>query len=65
MGHPGEDAGEVLAALIADLGMPRSLATVKIGPENKFNSRRLRRPVRQLHARYGGGSDCREGAIGR
>src|SRR5262252_5810035 len=34
MGHPGEDAGEVLAALIADLGMPRSLATVKIGPEN-------------------------------
>jgi len=34
MGHPGEDAGEVLAAFIADIGMPRSLAAVKIGPEN-------------------------------
>jgi maleylacetate reductase len=34
MGHPGEDAGEVLAAFIAGLGMPRSLAAVQIGPEN-------------------------------
>jgi maleylacetate reductase len=34
MGHPGEDAGEVLAAFIAGLGMPRSLGAVKIGPEN-------------------------------
>lgn len=34
MGHPGEDAGDVLDAFIAGLGMPRSLAAVKIGPEN-------------------------------
>jgi maleylacetate reductase len=34
MGHPGEDAGEVLDAFIAGLGMPRSLGEVKIGPEN-------------------------------
>jgi maleylacetate reductase len=34
MGHPGEDAGEVLAAFISGLGMPRSLGDVKIGPES-------------------------------
>jgi len=34
MGHPGEDAGEVLDAFIAGLGMPRSLRAVKIGPES-------------------------------
>jgi maleylacetate reductase len=34
MGHPGEDAAEVLAAFIAGLGMPRSLGAVNIGPEN-------------------------------
>jgi alcohol dehydrogenase class IV len=34
MGHPGEDAGEVLAGFIAGLGMPRSLGAVHIGPEN-------------------------------
>jgi maleylacetate reductase len=34
MGHPGEDAGDVLSAFIAGLGMPRSLGAVKIGPEN-------------------------------
>jgi maleylacetate reductase len=34
MGHPGEDAGDVLAAFIASLGMPRSLSAVKIGPES-------------------------------
>jgi alcohol dehydrogenase class IV len=34
MGHPGEDAGDVLSAFIARLGMPRSLGAVKIGPEN-------------------------------
>jgi maleylacetate reductase len=34
MGHPGEDAGDVLAAFIAGLGMPGSLGEVKIGPEN-------------------------------
>lgn len=33
MGHPGEDAGDVLDAFIADLGMPRSLDAVNIGPE--------------------------------
>jgi len=31
MGHPGEDASEVLAAFIAGLGMPRSLGAVNIG----------------------------------
>jgi maleylacetate reductase len=34
MGHPGEDAGEVLDAFIAGLGMPRSLGAVKIGPDS-------------------------------
>jgi maleylacetate reductase len=34
MGHPGEDAGDVLDAFIAGLGMPRSLAAVNIGPEH-------------------------------
>ncbi len=34
MGHPGEDAGDVLDAFIRDLGMPRSLREVNIGPEH-------------------------------
>ena len=34
MGHPGEDAGDVLDAFIAGLGMPRSLGAVRIGPES-------------------------------
>ena len=34
MGHPGEDAGDLLEALIAGLGVPRSLGAVNIGPEN-------------------------------
>jgi maleylacetate reductase len=34
MGHPGEDAGDVLDSFIRGLGMPRSLREVKIGPEN-------------------------------
>ena len=34
MGHPGEDAGDVLDAFIARLGMPRSLAAVNIGPQS-------------------------------
>jgi len=34
MGHPGEDAGDVLDAFIRSLGMPRSLREVKIAPEN-------------------------------
>ena len=34
MGHPGEDAGDVLDAFIGGLGMPRSLAAVKIGAEH-------------------------------
>ena len=34
MGHQGEDAGEVLDAFIAGLGMPRSLGAVGIGPED-------------------------------
>jgi len=34
MGHPGEEAGDVLDAFIAGLGMPRSLGAVKIGPES-------------------------------
>ncbi|WP_346295938.1 iron-containing alcohol dehydrogenase [Rhodopseudomonas sp. P1] len=34
MGHPGEDAGDVLDALIRVLGMPRSLREVNVGPEN-------------------------------
>ena len=31
MDHPNEDAGDVLAAFIAGLGMPRSLGAVKVG----------------------------------
>jgi len=34
MGHPGEDAGDVLDRFIRGLGMPRSLREVKVGPEN-------------------------------
>jgi alcohol dehydrogenase class IV len=34
MGHPGEDAGDVLDTFIAALGMPRSLGAVRIGPES-------------------------------
>ena len=34
MGHAGEDAGGVLDAFIAGLGMPRSLGAVKIAPES-------------------------------
>lgn len=34
MGHPDEDAGDVLDAFIRNLGMPRSLRDVKIGPEH-------------------------------
>ena len=34
MGHPGEDAGDVLDAFIRGLGMPRSLGAVEIGPES-------------------------------
>lgn len=34
MGHPGEDAGDVLDALIRVLGMPRSLRDVNVGPEH-------------------------------
>jgi maleylacetate reductase len=33
MGHPGEDAGDVLDSFIGDLGMPRSLGAVDVGPE--------------------------------
>lgn len=33
MGHPGEDAGDVLDAFIGGLGMPRSLSAVGIGPD--------------------------------
>jgi len=34
MGHPGEDAGDVLDRFIAGLGMPRTLGAVKIGSEH-------------------------------
>lgn len=34
MDHHGEDAGDVLAAFIASLDMPRSLSALKIGPES-------------------------------
>ena len=34
MGHPGEDAGDVLDAFITALGMPRRLGAVGIGPES-------------------------------
>ena len=34
MGEPGRDAGDALDRLIRGLGMPRSLAEVKIGPEH-------------------------------
>jgi maleylacetate reductase len=33
MGHAGDDAGAVLDAFIGGLGMPRSLAAVKVGPD--------------------------------
>ena len=34
MGHPDEDAADVLDTFIGGLGMPRSLAAVDIGPED-------------------------------
>jgi maleylacetate reductase len=34
MGHPGEEAGDVLDAFIAALGMPRRLGAVEIGPQS-------------------------------
>jgi maleylacetate reductase len=34
MGHPGEDAGDVLDHFIRGLGMPRSLREVKVGAEH-------------------------------
>ncbi len=34
MGHPGQDAGEVLRTFIRGLGMPCSLGEVKVGPEH-------------------------------
>lgn len=34
MGHPGEDAGDVLDSFIRGLGMPRSLREVNVGPEH-------------------------------
>lgn len=34
MGHPAEDAGDVLDAFIRGLGMPRSLSEVKVGREH-------------------------------
>jgi maleylacetate reductase len=34
MGHPGEDAGDVLDNFIRSLGLPRSLKEVRIGPEH-------------------------------
>jgi maleylacetate reductase len=34
MGQPGKDAGDLLDAFIGDLGMPRSLSAVSIGPES-------------------------------
>ena len=34
MGHPDEDAGDVLDNFIRGLGMPRSLREVKVGPEH-------------------------------
>jgi maleylacetate reductase len=33
MGRPGQDAGDVLDTFIRDLGLPRSLQGVRIGPE--------------------------------
>ncbi len=33
MGHPGDDAGDVLDAFIGGLGMPRSLGAVNVGPD--------------------------------
>ena len=34
MGHPGEDAGDVLDHFIRGLGMPRSLQDVRVNPEH-------------------------------
>jgi maleylacetate reductase len=34
MGHPDEDAGDVLDNFIRGLGMPRSLREVNVGPEH-------------------------------
>jgi maleylacetate reductase len=46
MGHPGEDAGDVLDDFIRGLGLPRSLNEVRIGPEHfeKIAEQSMRMP---------------------
>ena len=46
MGHPGEDAGDVLDDFIRGLGLPRSLNEVRIGPEHfeKIAEQSMRTP---------------------
>jgi maleylacetate reductase len=46
MGHPGEDAGDVLDDFIRNLGLPRSLNEVRIGPEHfeKIAEQSMRTP---------------------
>jgi maleylacetate reductase len=34
MGHPGDDASDVLDRFIRGLGLPRSLHDVEVGPEH-------------------------------
>jgi maleylacetate reductase len=34
LGHPGEEAADVLDSFIAELGLPRRLSEVGIGPEH-------------------------------
>jgi alcohol dehydrogenase class IV len=33
LGHPGEDAADVVASFIAELGLPARLADVGVGPD--------------------------------
>jgi maleylacetate reductase len=46
MGHPGEDLGDVLDAFIRNLGLPRSLQDVNVGPEHfdRIAARAMRTP---------------------
>ena len=50
LGHPGEDAADVLENLISELGLPRRLAEVGIGPEQFPSIATTAMHDRALHA---------------
>jgi maleylacetate reductase len=62
MGHPGEDAGDVLDGFIRGLGMPRSLQDVRVGPEHfeAIAEQAMGTPVRTNPRKIDGPAQVRE-----